>query len=315
MEKIHDRFAQVKEELAKIIVGQQETVDGILMALVVGGHLLLEGPPGVAKTLLAKTLAGTLAADFKRVQFTPDLMPLDVTGANIFDFQKQQFNFIPGPIFTDILLADEINRTPPKTQAALLEAMEEKQVTVDGKRKPLSPIFTVIATQNPIEYEGTYPLPEAQLDRFLFKLIVSYPSPEEEIEIYQRFQGGLIKSSAIEAIPAVLTRNELLDARESLRTISIRTELIAYIQQIIKSTREHPLLQLGASPRAGVYLLLGAKAYALMQGRDYVTPDDIQAIAYPVLRHRLIVKPEAQVDGKTSDMIIRSLLNSLKVPR
>jgi MoxR-like ATPase len=315
VEKLNEQLNQVKAEIAKVIVGQEETVAGVLLALLVGGHILLEGPPGVAKTLIAKTLARTCAAVYKRVQFTPDLMPLDLIGTNIFDLQKQEFRFYKGPIFTDFLLADEINRTPPKTQAALLEAMEEKQVTVDGKLLPLSPVFTVIATQNPIEYEGTYPLPEAQLDRFLLKLDVAYPDSDAEIRIYQRYQAGAGAETRLETVQPVLTSTALLEMRQMIGAVNVREELFGYVRQIIQATRNHPLLTLGASPRGGVYLLLTAKAYAALQGRDYLIPDDLQEVIYPVLRHRLLVKPEAQLNGKTSDSILKNILTEIKVPR
>ena len=315
MEKIKIRFEQVKEQVAQIIIGQEEVLNGICVSLLAGGHILLEGPPGVAKTLMAKAIARSISGVYKRVQFTPDLMPLDVTGTNIFDFAKQQFSFRPGPIFSDILLADEINRTPPKTQAALLEAMEEKQVTIDGEIHPLSPIFTVIATQNPVEYEGTYPLPEAQLDRFLLKLQISYTDRETEIAIYKRYQAGQVQETDLQLVKPVLDREEILAMRQLMVGISIREEIIEYIYHIIKATRENPFLLLGASPRAGIYLMQAGKAYAAMQGRDYLIPDDIQEMAYPVLRHRLLVKPEAQIDGKNSDSIIKSILASIKIPR
>ena len=315
MEKVQSLCNQVKSELAQVVIGQEEIIEGILMALIVGGHVLLEGPPGVAKTLIAKSLARSLSATYKRVQFTPDLMPLDVTGTNIFDFQKQLFSFKPGPIFTDILLADEINRTPPKTQAALLEAMEEKQVTIDGESRALSPIFTVLATQNPLEYEGTYPLPEAQLDRFLLKLQIPYPDSSTETQIYQRYHDNLVGVNDLEKIKPVISPAEVLEVRQMVATIKVRPEIIDYIYQIIQATREHPLLILGASPRAGIYLLHVAKVYAAFQGRDYVIPDDVQEVALWVLRHRLLVKPEAQIDGKNSDQVLKNILANLKVPR
>ena len=315
MENIQNVVESLKQEIGKVVVGQAELLEGILIAIICGGHVLLEGPPGVAKTLLAKTLARTLAISYKRVQFTPDLMPLDVIGANIYDFHNQQFVFKAGPVFTDILLADEINRTPPKTQAALLEAMEEKQVTVDGEIRPLSPVFTVLATQNPLEYEGTYPLPEAQLDRFLLKLLVTYPADKDEIAIYDRYQNGLINESDLATIQPVLNAADIGAMRRQLARIHTRPEIIAYLHRIVKSSREHPLLMLGASPRAGIFLLLAAKARALLNGRDYLIPEDIQELAFPVLRHRLLVRPEAQVDGKSSDLIIKNILAGIPVPR
>ncbi|HBF36626.1 MAG TPA: magnesium chelatase [Firmicutes bacterium] len=315
MEKVQSFCEQVKSELAKVIVGQEDVIEGLLIALFVGGHVLLEGPPGVAKTLIAKSFARVLSADYKRVQFTPDLMPLDITGTNIFDHQRQQFSLRPGPIFTDILLADEINRTPPKTQAALLEAMEEKQVTIDGELKALSGIFTVLATQNPLEYEGTYPLPEAQLDRFLLKLQLSYPDSATEIAIYQRYQEQLVGDRDLEKIRPVLDPNGILEIRRMVASVTVRPDIIDYIYQIIKATRENSLLILGASPRAGIYLLHAAKGYAAFCGRDYVIPDDIQEVVYMVLSHRVLVKPEALIDGKSSDAILQNIVNNLKVPR
>jgi MoxR-like ATPase len=315
MEDVTNLWRQIKAETAKVVVGQEEIIEQILIAILVGGHVLLEGPPGLAKTLIVKTLARVIAADYNRVQFTPDLMPLDITGTNIFNFQQQQFCFTPGPVFTDLLLADEINRTPPKTQAALLEAMEERQVTIDGRVRPLSNIFTVIATQNPIEYEGTYPLPEAQLDRFMLKLSISYPESAVETEIYKRYQLGPVGENDLQQVKPVLSTAVLLEMRSLISRVQVREELFAYIYQIIKSTRENPFLNLGASPRAGISLLHVAKAYAVLQGRDYVIPDDIQEVACPVLRHRLMVKPEAQIDGKNSDLIIKNILAGLKVPR
>ena len=315
MEKVQSICDQVKSELTKVVIGQEKIIEGILIALFVGGHVLLEGPPGVAKTLIAKSLARSITAAYKRVQFTPDLMPLDITGTNIFDLHRQQFFFKPGPIFTDLLLADEINRTPPKTQAALLEAMEEKQVTVDGELKTLSPIFTVLATQNPLEYEGTYPLPEAQLDRFLLKLQLSYTDSETEIEIYRRYQGNLVAENDLEQIRPVLSPDDVLEVRRMVATVNVRPEIIDYIYQIVQATRVNPLLTLGASPRAGIYLLHAAKTYAAIQGRDYVIPDDIQEVACMVLRHRLLVKPDALIDGKNSDHVLKNILASLKVPR
>lgn len=315
MEKVQSICDQVKSELAKVVIGQEDIIEGILIALFVGGHVLLEGPPGVAKTLIAKSLARSISATYKRVQFTTDLMPLDITGTSIFDLQRQQFFFKPGPIFTDLLLADEINRTPPKTQAALLEAMEEKQVTVDGQLRALSPIFTVLATQNPLEYEGTYPLPEAQLDRFLLKLQLSYPDSATEIEIYHRYHDSLVAENDLDQIKPVLTPGNLLEVRRMVATVNVRPEIVDYIYQIIKATRENPLLTLGASPRAGIYLLHVAKAYAAFQGRDYVIPDDVQEVAYMVLRHRILVKPEAMIEGKNSDHVLKNILASLKVPR
>lgn len=315
MENIRQIFEDVKREVSQVVIGQAALLEGIVLGLMVGGHVLLEGPPGVAKTLIAKAIARSMSADFKRIQFTPDLMPLDLIGTSIFDLQKQVFVFKEGPIFTDILLADEINRTPPKTQSALLEAMEEKQVTIDGFPHRLSTIFTVLATQNPLEYEGTYPLPEAQLDRFLLKLRVSYPEIPDQVSILKRFENGMVGASDLEKIQPVLSPERLLTLRAAIHQVRIREELLQYIAQIIQATREHPLLLLGASPRAGLHLLLVSKAYAASQGRDYVIPEDIQEICPSVLRHRLILKPEAMVDGRTSDQVIANIVVELKVPR
>lgn len=315
MEKIKQLVEQVQTEVGQVIIGQEEVIEKILIAVFIGSHVLLEGPPGIAKTLTAKSIAAAISATFKRVQFTPDLMPLDLTGTNIFNLQKQEFVFRSGPVFTDLLLADEINRTPPKTQSALLEAMEEKQITVDGEVHKLSPIFTVLATQNPLEYEGTYPLPEAQLDRFLFKLIVSYPDPAAEIEIYRRYQNGLISQDDLNRIQPVVSLDAIMQVRREIASVGVRPEMIDYIHKIVAATREHPLLTLGASPRAGVNLMLAAKAAAAVQGRDYLIPEDIQDLVYPVFRHRLLIKPEALIDGKSSDSVIKNIMTSLPVPR
>ncbi len=315
MESVTGIWQQTKAEASKVIIGQEEVIRNIFVAVLLGGHVLLEGPPGVAKTLIAKTLARAIKAAYNRVQFTPDLMPLDMTGTNIFDFQKQQFHFKPGPVFTDLLLADEINRTPPKTQSALLEAMEERQVTIDGQIHSLSAIFTVIATQNPIEYEGTYPLPEAQLDRFLLKLFISYPDEAAETEVYKRYLHNPVGEGDLQQVRPVIQKDDILAIRDFISRVQVREELFAYIYQIIKATRENPFLSLGASPRAGIYLLHVAKAYSVLQGRDYLIPDDIQEATYPVLRHRLLVRPEAQIDGKTSDLILKNILAAVKVPR
>jgi MoxR-like ATPase len=265
--------------------------------------------------LIAKTLAQILGIHYKRVQFTPDLMPLDIIGANIFDLQKQEFVFKPGPVFTDILLADEINRTPPKTQAALLEAMEERQVTVDGQVHPLSEVFTVLATQNPLEYEGTYPLPEAQLDRFLLKIKVSYPEDRSEEELYRRFQDGPATAEEFGRLTPVLDKEKILWLREMVKKVTVREELFTYVKNIVRATREHHLLNLGVSPRGGLSLLRVAKTAAAFAGRDYLIPDDIRDYVLPVLRHRLLVKAEAQIEGVTGDQILERVLAGIPVPR
>lgn len=315
MEEVKDLVVKVKKETARIIVGQEQVIEAVLLAVVTGGHALLEGPPGVAKTLIAKTLAQTLGIRYKRVQFTPDLMPLDIIGANIFDLQKQEFIFKPGPVFTDILLADEINRTPPKTQAALLEAMEERQITVDGQIHPLSEVFTVLATQNPLEYEGTYPLPEAQLDRFLLKIKVSYPEDKNEEELYRRYQDGPVTAEEFTRLTPVLSKEKILQLREKIKAVTVREELFAYVKSIVRATREHHLLTLGVSPRGGLSLLRVAKTAAAFSGRDYLIPDDIREYVLPVLRHRLLLKAEAQIEGVTGDQILEKILAGIAVPR
>jgi MoxR-like ATPase len=286
------------------------------VALLVGGHTLLEGVPGTAKTLMAKTLATLAGGTFRRVQFTPDLMPSDITGTNVFDLQSALFTLRRGPVFTDVLLGDEINRAPAKTQSALLEAMEERQVTIDGEPYPLSPLFTVIATQNPIEFEGTYPLPEAQLDRFLFKLIVSYTPHEAETELLRRVHAGF-DAHALEqsGLAAVTEPAHILACRRLVRDITVDEAIIGYIEAIIWTTRQAPDLLLGASPRAAIALLQGAKALAALDGRAYVVPDDVKALAAPVLRHRLIVRPEAELAGISAEVVIGRVLGSVPVPR
>ena len=283
--------AHILNELRKTIVGQDEVIEQILVAVLAEGHALVEGVPGTAKTLTVKTLAHILGAQFSRIQFTPDLMPSDITGTNVFNMQTAQFNLRQGPIFTDILLADEINRTPPKTQAALLEAMEERQATIDGERYPLSPIFTVLATENPIEYEGTYPLPEAQLDRFLMKIIIDYPLAEEEAEIVARWDAGF-NSHHLEQVQ--ITRlpdaTAIQKCRHEVRSMRAESGVQKYIVEIVRRTRTHPTVLYGASPRASVALLLCSKALAAIRGRDFPTPDDVRDVAAPVMRHRLALR-------------------------
>jgi MoxR-like ATPase len=307
---------QLTRGAARVIVGQEETFRLLTVALLVGGHTLLEGVPGTAKTLMAKTLATLVGGTFRRVQFTPDLMPSDITGTNIFDLSSAQFTLRRGPVFTDVLLGDEINRAPAKTQSALLEAMEERQVTIDGEPYPLSSLFTVIATQNPIEFEGTYPLPEAQLDRFLFKLIVTYTPHEAENELLRRVHAGF-DAHALEqsGLTAVTDPAHILACRQLVRAITLDEAIIGYIEAIVWTTRQVPDLLLGASPRAAIALLQGAKALAALDGRAYVVPDDVKTLAAPVLRHRLIVRPEAELAGITAEVIIGRVLASVPVPR
>jgi MoxR-like ATPase len=285
-------------------------------ALLVGGHVLLEGVPGVAKTLLVKTIAASLALDFKRLQFTPDLMPSDVIGQLIYEQAKGSFRFREGPVFTNLLLADEINRTPPKTQAALLEAMEEHQVTVEGQARPLPRPFLVVATQNPVEYEGTYPLPEAQLDRFLLKLLVSYPSAQQEDEILARHDRGLDPHDLAGAgLHAVAGAADLDEARTSVDAVTVDPAVRAYIVAIVRATRESPSLSLGVSPRGATMLLRAAKAWAWLSGRPYVTPDEVKAMTKPTLRHRIGLRPEAELEGVSPDVILDGVLAAVPVPR
>lgn len=316
IDTVSETANKIRNELAKVVVGQRDVIDQILVALFTEGHVLLEGVPGIAKTLIVRTLALTISADSNRIQFTPDLMPSDVTGTNVFDPSSSKFNLRKGPVFTGLLLADEINRTPPKTQAALLEAMQERRVTIDGEEHILSPVFTVFATQNPIEYEGTYPLPEAQLDRFMFKTIVPYPAYETELQVLTRYNEGFRSTMLEEAgIEPVVNVQTILEMRKTISKIRAEQPIVEYIAKLVRKTRENRNLILGASPRASIYLLLGSKAMAALSGRDFVIPDDIKQLAAPVLRHRLILRPEAEIEGATSDRIIESVLGEVEVPR
>lgn len=309
-------IAHIYNELRKTVVGQDDVIEQVLVALLSEGHALIEGVPGTAKTLIVKTLAEIIGAGFSRIQFTPDLMPSDITGTNVFNMQTSQFALRPGPIFTDILLADEINRTPPKTQAALLEAMEERQATIDGERHLLSPIFTVLATENPIEYEGTYPLPEAQLDRFLVKIVIGYPEQADEEEIVARWDAGFNSHHLERANIVPLADPEAIQkCRREVKEMRMEPGVRKYIVEIVRKTRSHPTILYGASPRASVALLLGAKALAAIRGRDFPTPDDVRDIAPPVLRHRLALRAEAELDGATTDAVIADLLKSVEIPR
>ena len=308
--------AHILNELRKTIVGQDEVIEQVLVALLAEGHALLEGVPGTAKTLTVKTLAHILGAQFSRIQFTPDLMPSDITGTNVFNMQSSQFSLRQGPIFTDILLADEINRTPPKTQAALLEAMEERQTTIDGERYKLSPIFTVLATENPIEYEGTYPLPEAQLDRFLLKILIDYPLPEDEMEIVARWDAGFnshhLEQLNIQPLP---DPSAIQRCRLEVRQMRMEPGVQKYIVEIVRKTRSHPTILYGASPRASIALLLCSKALAAIRGRDFPTPDDVRDVSLPVLRHRLALRAEAELEGATADAVVSDILKTVEVPR
>ncbi|MEW1670389.1 AAA family ATPase [Streptomyces albidoflavus] len=306
----------VRAEIGKAVVGQDPVVTGLVIALLCRGHVLLEGVPGVAKTLLVRALAAAVELETKRVQFTPDLMPSDVTGSLVFDARTSEFSFQPGPVFTNLLLADEINRTPPKTQASLLEAMEESQVTVDGTARHLPEPFLVAATQNPVEYEGTYPLPEAQLDRFLLKLNVSLPPRDDEIALLSRHARGFDpRDLSAAGLHPVAGPAQLDAARSAVAGTSVSPEIAAYIVDVCRATRDSPSLSLGASPRGATALLSTARAWAWLTGRDYVIPDDVKALALPTLRHRVQLRPEAEMEGVTPDAVLTSLLARVPVPR
>ncbi|WP_405492279.1 AAA family ATPase [Streptomyces sp. NBC_00096] len=306
----------LRTEIGKAVVGQDSAVTGLVVALLCRGHVLLEGVPGVAKTLLVRALAASLELDTKRVQFTPDLMPSDVTGSLVYDARTAEFSFQNGPVFTNLLLADEINRTPPKTQSSLLEAMEERQVTVDGTPRKLPEPFLVAATMNPVEYEGTYPLPEAQLDRFLLKLTVPLPSREDEIGVLTRHAAGFNPRDLHSAgIRPVAGPAELEAARKAVEATAVSPEITAYVVDICRATRESPSLTLGVSPRGATALLATARAWAWLTGRDYVTPDDVKALALPTLRHRVQLRPEAEMEGVTADAVITAILTHVPVPR
>ena len=302
--------------MTKAIVGQTEVIEMVLVALIARGHVLLEGVPGTAKTLMVKALARTLDCDFKRIQFTPDLMPSDIIGTNVFNLRDSSFELRKGPIFTDLLLADEINRTPPKTQAALLEAMEEHQATIDNQTHDLPAMFMVFATQNPVEYEGTYPLPEAQLDRFMLKIAIDYPSQSEENEILNRYHNGF-DAHALEdiGIERVANYDIIRQCRESINGVVVDDSIINYISEIAGETRRTPHFLLGGSPRASIALLLCSKVFAAIRGREFVTPDEVKSLVLPVLRHRVILKAESEIEGLTADDVLRSMLDRIEVPR
>jgi MoxR-like ATPase len=303
----------VRKEAGTVIVGQRDVIDQCLVTILAGGHALIEGVPGLAKTLAIKTFAAMMHFKFQRVQATPDLMPADITGTNVLNLQSNTFALHHGPIFTDLLLVDEINRMPPRTQAALLESMEERQVTIDGKRHPLPDWFTVFATQNPLEFEGTYPLPEAQLDRFLLKIEVAYPSVEDETQILALYQTG----SAGQSMPQVkqLPTELLQAARTEVRDVKVEPALLGYVTQLARKSREHPAINLGASPRAALNLLYVAKVYAAIEARDYLIPDDVKQSVLPVLRHRVVLKPEAALEGVTPNQAISDVVKSVDIPR
>jgi len=315
MEALPKVVEQVRKEVGKGVVGQQDFVDKVLLAVLCRGHALIEGVPGVAKTLVVKLLARMLQVDFQRVQCTSDLMPADVIGGNVFNTATASFSLRKGPIFTDLLLVDEVNRMPPRTQAALLESMEETQVTIDGSRYQLTEFFTVLATQNPVEFEGTYPLPEAQLDRFLLKIKVDYPSADAEVAILEHHQNGFDARDLQQLSLNMLETDLLRQARQEVRDVRVEPALFKYVSQVIRRTREWPTVSLGASPRAGVSLLVVSKALAGMDGRDYMIPDDVKEAALPCLRHRILLKPEAELEGIVADNVISDVLAAVEVPK
>ena len=311
-----EALVALRQEVGKAVVGQAAAVTGLVIALLCRGHVLLEGVPGVAKTLLVRAVAASLSLDTKRVQFTPDLMPGDITGSLVYDNRSADFTFRPGPVFCNLLLADEINRTPPKTQASLLEAMEERQVSVDGTPRLLPDPFVVCATQNPVEYEGTYPLPEAQLDRFLLKLTVGLPSRDDEVKVLLAHDGGFDpRDLSAAGLRPVAGAAELAAGREAVREVTVAPEVLGYVVDLCRATRTSPSLSLGVSPRGATALLATAKAWAWLSGRDYLTPDDVKALARPTLRHRVSVRPEAELEGVTGDGVLDGVLSSVTVPR
>jgi MoxR-like ATPase len=314
--RIQELFQRLRTEADKVLVGLEEPFELLTVALLTGGHVLLEGVPGTAKTLMAKTLSHMVQARFTRVQFTPDLMPSDILGTSVFDLATSQFHLRKGPIFTQFLLADEINRAPAKTQSALLEAMEERQVNLEGERFVLPRPFMVIATQNPIEYEGTYPLPEAQLDRFLFKVLVPYSPLEVEIEVMRRYHHGFDAHNLVSSgLQSIVPAEAILQAREVIRKVVVEDGILEYIAQITGASRQSPDLILGASTRASTFVLLSSKTFAALQGRSYVTPDDVKYVVPHVFRHRILLKPEAEIEGLDADAVIQRLLGKVEVPR
>ena len=312
--ELQDTVIQIKKQLQKVIVGQKEMMDLLLVSLLANGHVLIEGVPGVAKTITAKLLSRTINVAFSRIQFTPDLMPSDILGTSVFNVKNSEFEFKKGPIFSNMVLIDEINRAPAKTQAAMFEVMEEKQVTMDGTTYKMDEPFIVLATQNPIEQEGTYRLPEAQLDRFLFKVIIEYPNAEEELEIIMREQ-ALENTTKVAKIETVISGDKILEFRSLVNQIKIEENLLKYIANIVVNTRSNSFLYLGASPRASIAILAASKAFAAIEGRDFVTPEDIKRATIPVLQHRVIVTPEREMEGLTSKQIIEQIIEAVEIPR
>jgi MoxR-like ATPase len=314
---ISTRFAALRGQLDRVIMGQERVKMLAITSLVAGGHMLLEGVPGTGKTLLALTLAKLLGCRFRRIQFTPDLMPSDLVGANVFNQKTQEFAFRAGPVFTDILLADEINRTPPRTQAALLESMQENAVTVDGARYKVSPIFTVFATQNPVEFEGTYPLPEAQRDRFLFKINIDFPEADDEARMLEQYAAGhRLHDEMVASLQPVVTGEELLQARRTVASgVRVEPHIIRYIQELVSRTRRDESVQIGAGPRASLALLEASRATAALEGRDYITPDDVKSLVAPVVSHRITLSPEAEMEGLALEDLLRRIFDQVEVPR
>lgn len=316
LEEVRTLSESLSEEMRKAVIGQDSAIELLMVALLTGGHVLLEGVPGVGKTLLVRSFASALSLQYGRIQFTPDLMPGDVLGTNLFNFQTNQFSLTKGPIFTETLLADEINRTPPKTQAALLQAMQERAVTIDGTTHDLGTGFIVIATQNPIEQQGTYPLPEAQLDRFLFKHILQYPSQDEERTIVRTYgKSAVMAQSETQPIRKVADLARIMECRNAIADVELVDDIIDYIVEIVRKSREHPSLQYGASPRAANMFAAASRAYAAMLGRDFVIPDDIKFLAAPILRHRVILAPGAEIEGLTADRVVTQMLDGIEAPR
>src|SRR5213082_1895670 len=317
LDQVKDTLTRARQEVGKVIIGQSEVVDKALITIFTGHHALIEGVPGVAKTLLVRTLARVLGCDFARIQFTPDLMPADITGTSLFNLQRNEFTLVRGPIFTTFLLADEINRAPAKTQSALLQAMQERRVTIDRDTHALSPNFTVFATQNPIEYEGTYPLPEAQKDRFMLKITMNCPERDEELTLAKRTMGAESPEAVLAggAVRPVITAEALATMRCQLNNVVVRDELVAYLTDVVRATRKHESVLVGAGPRATQALLLASRAFAAIAGRDFVTPDDIKAMAVPVLEHRLILRPEFEIEGLSVPEVIQQILQQIAVPR
>lgn len=309
-----EKVSQIKREISRVVVGQHEAIDLLLTAILADGHVLIEGVPGVAKTLLARLMSRLIDARFSRIQFTPDLMPSDVLGTTVFNMKSSEFEFHKGPVFSDLVLVDEINRSPAKTQAALFEVMEERQVTIDGSTHRMGSIYTIIATQNPVEQEGTYRLPEAQLDRFLFKIRMGYPSVDEEVDILKRHQDN-VKLTKLEEIKPVLSIDELLKMREKLQSVYVEESLLRYIATIIQQTRTSKAVYLGASPRAAVAMLNASKASALLNGRDFVMPEDIKFVTPSILQHRLILTAEAEMEGYTALKVAQKLIDKVEVPK